>query len=278
MKRNSLGWWLAASNVAIVLLVAAGISYFAIDMLRDLGDDQQKVRVQLAGANSRQEVTRITEKALNDARALAARPEMRRLVTEPARAGLPPVLRRFCEENQLDGCVVYDGAQVVAAAGTELPWAELFAISEEQGERFMAVPVKTQLSVAGATAKLPGQYSAFTVMVVRLLDDRLAKVLAEHSGYAVHIINYNTFSATPVNEFTSLHSQAMTYGRFVQRIDSLGLYASSFPIFTVSGECIALIQTTASSAETDQSVSSLIWRLIGTACVFAALAKPGIPL
>jgi len=272
MKRNSLGWWLAASNVAIVLLVAAGISYFAIDMLRDLGDDQQKVRVQLAGANSRQEVTRITEKALNDARALAARPEMRRLVTEPARAGLPPVLRRFCEENQLDGCVVYDGAQVVAAAGTELPWAELFAISEEQGERFMAVPVKTQLSVAGATAKLPGQYSAFTVMVVRLLDDRLAKVLAEHSGYAVHIINYNTFSATPVNEFTSLHSQAMTYGRFVQRIDSLGLYASSFPIFTVSGECIALIQTTAPSSETDQSVSTLIKRLIITAIVFALLA------
>ena len=42
MKRNSLGWWLAASNVVIVLLVAAGISYFAIDMLRGLADSQQK--------------------------------------------------------------------------------------------------------------------------------------------------------------------------------------------------------------------------------------------
>ena len=41
MKRNSLGWWLAASNVVIVLLVAAGISYFAIDMLRDLADEWQ---------------------------------------------------------------------------------------------------------------------------------------------------------------------------------------------------------------------------------------------
>jgi len=147
MKRNTLGWWLAASNVVIVLLVAAGISYFAIDMLRDLGDDQQKVRVQLAGANSRQEVTRITEKALNDARALAAKPEMPRLTSESGRAGLPQVLRRFCDDNQLDACVVFDGAQVVASVGSELPWAELFAISEEQGERFMAVPVKTQLSV-----------------------------------------------------------------------------------------------------------------------------------
>ena len=61
MKRNSLGWWLAASNVVIVLLVAAGISYFAIDMLRDLGDSQQKTRVQLAGANSRAEITRMAE-------------------------------------------------------------------------------------------------------------------------------------------------------------------------------------------------------------------------
>ena len=99
MKRNSLGWWLATSNVLIVLLVTAGISYFAVDMLRDLGDDQQKVRVQLAGANSRQEITRLAEKALNDVRVLAAKPEMRRLVNERARAGLPPVLRRFCDRT-----------------------------------------------------------------------------------------------------------------------------------------------------------------------------------
>jgi signal transduction histidine kinase len=272
MKRNSLGWWLAASNVVIVLLVAAGISYFAIDMLRDLADSQQKTRLQLAGANSRQEVTRLAEQALNDARAQAARPEMRRLVSEASREALPPVLRQFCDRSQLDACVVYDGAQVVAAVGTELPWAELFAISEEQGERFMAVPLRSELSVVGATAKLPAQYSAFTVMVVRLLDDRLAKTLAEHSGFDTRIINYRTYSATPVNEFTSLHSQAMTHGRFVQRIDSLGLYAASFPVFAVSGECIALIMTTAPSTETDQSVSVLVWRLIITAIVLAALA------
>jgi signal transduction histidine kinase len=272
MKRNSLGWWLAASNVLIVLLVTAGISYFAVDMLRDLGDDQQKVRVQLAGANSRQEVTRLAEKALNDVRTLAARPELRRLVRGPARAGLPPVLRRFCEEYGLDGCVVFDGAQVVAAVGKDLPWAELLAISQEQGERFMAVPLKTQLSVMGATARLPTQTASFTVMVVRLLDDRLARLLAEHSGFDTRIVNFNAYSAMPVNEFTSLHSRAMTYGHYVQRIEPLGLYASSFPVFTVSGECIALIQTTAPSTETDQSVSALVKRLIITAIVFALLA------
>jgi signal transduction histidine kinase len=273
MKRNSLGWWLAASNVAIVLLVAAGISYFAIDMLRGLADSQQKVRVQLAGANAREEITRMGEDTLSYARVLAERPPLRRLLAEPGREGLTPFLRRFCETSELDACAVFDGAQVVASSGVTLPWAQIFAVSEEQGERFMAVPTGTQFSVVGATAKLPAQYTSFSVLVVHLLDDRLAKVLIEHSGLQVRLINYRAFNATPDNEFTSLHSQALTDGRFaVQRIDGLGLYASSFPVFSSSGECIALIETRASATETDRAVSTLVWRLILTAFVFAVLA------
>ena len=117
MKRNSLGWWLAASNVAIVLLVAAGISYFAIDMLRGLADSQQKIRVQLAGANRAPEITRMAEDTLTYARVLAERPPLRRLIAEPGREGLAPFLRRFCETSELDACAVFDGAQVVAASG-----------------------------------------------------------------------------------------------------------------------------------------------------------------
>jgi signal transduction histidine kinase len=110
-------------------------------------------------------------------------------------------------------------------------------------------------------------------MVVHLLDDSLARVLSKHSGYPVTLINFRAYSATPVNDFTSLHSQAMTDGRFaVQRIESQELYAASFPIFSSSGEVIALILTTASATETDQAVSSLVWRLIVTAVMFAVLA------
>jgi signal transduction histidine kinase len=273
MKRNSLGWWLAASNLAIVLLVAAGISYFAIDMLRDLADGQQKIRVQLAGANSRAEITRLAEDTLTYARVLAERPPLRRLVTQSGREDLAPFLRRFCETSDLDACAVFDGAQVVAASGVELPWPQLYTVAVEQGERFMAVPPGTEYSVVGAVAKLPAQYSSFSVVVVRLLGADLANVLSEHTGLPVRIVNYRAFNATPVNEFTSLHSQALADGRFaVQRIDSLGLYASSYPIFSSSGEGIALIETRASSTETDQAVSSLVSRLILTAVVFALLA------
>ena len=273
MKRNSLGWWLAASNVAIVLLVAAGISYFAIDMLRGLADSEQKSHVQLAGANARDEITRMAEDTLTYARVLAERPPLRRLIAEPGRQGLAPFMRRFCETSELDACAMFDGAQVVASSGVDLPWPQLFAVAQEQGERFMAVPAGTQFSVVGASAKLSAQYTSFSVLVVHLLDDPLAAVLSEHSGLPVRFINYRAFNATPDNEFTSLHSQALADGRFsVQRIDSLGLYASSFPIFSSSGEGIALIETRASAAATDRAVSSLVWRLILTAFVFAVLA------
>jgi len=273
MKRNSLGWWLAASNVAIVLLVAAGISYFAIDMLRDLADNQQKVRVQLAGANARQEITRMAEDTLTYARVLADRPPLGRLLSEPGREGLAPFLRRFCETSGLDACVVLDGAQVVAAAGKDLPWPAILTVSREQGDRFMAVPAGTQFSVIGAVAKLPGQYSSFSVMVVHLLDEAVAATLSAHNGLPTRLVNYRAFNSLPDDEFTSLHSQALTDGRFaVQRIESLGLYASSFPVFSSSGEGIALIEVRASAKETDRSVSALVWRLIITAFAFAVLA------
>jgi signal transduction histidine kinase len=273
MKRNSLGWWLAASNVAIVLLVAAGISYFAIDMLRDLADSQQKVRVQLAGANSRAEITRMAEDTLTYARVLAERPPLRRLIGETEREGLTPFLRRFCETSELDACAVFDGAQLVAATRADLPWTQLYTVAAEQGERFMAAPSGTQLSVIGASAKLPAQYASFSVMVLHLLDDQLAQVLSTHTGLPVQVINYRAYAATPDNEFTSLHSQALTDGRFaVQRIDPLGLYASSFPIMSSNGEGVALIETRAPSQETDRAVSALVWRLILTAVVLALLA------
>jgi signal transduction histidine kinase len=295
MKRNSLGWWLAASNLLIVLLVAAGISYFAIDMLRDLADSQQKNSVQLAGANARAEINRMAEDTLSHARRLAELPPLRRLLAEPGREGLMPILRRFCDSNGLDACAVFEGEQVVAASGPVLPWNGLRPIIVEQGERFMAIPPGTQISVVGATAKLPGAPAPaaaaagpeaaaagpapISVVVVHLLDDHLASVLSEHSSLpeqavpAVRLINYRAFNALPEDQFTSLHSQALADGRFaVQRIDSLGLYASSYPVFSSTGEGVALIETRAPSTETDRAVSKLVWRLIWTAVGFAVLA------
>jgi signal transduction histidine kinase len=273
MKRNSLGWWLAASNVAIVLLVAAGISYFAIDMLRDLADGQQRVAVQLAGANSRAEITRMSENTLANARVLAERPALRRLLTGPERNDLAGVLNRFREDYAVEAVAVFDGAQVVASSGPELPWSQLHTLSEEQGERFMVAPSGTELSVIGAVARLPAQFGSFSVMVARVLDANEEELLSAHSGLQVRILNYRKFAAAPDDEFTSLHSEAQTPRRFAtKRIESMGLYASSFPIMASTGESVAFIETRASATETDSAVSSLVWRLIISAIVLAVLA------
>ena len=184
MKRNSLGWWLAASNVAIVLLVAAGISYFAIDMLRGLADSQQKVRVQLAGANARAG-NHAHGRGHADLCARARRTSATAAACSPesGRDGLAPFLRRFCETSELDACAVFDGAQVVASSGVDVALAaDLHGLARSRAS--VSWPCRPARSIRWSARwpNYPAQYSSFSVMVVHLLDDTLAKVLAEHSG------------------------------------------------------------------------------------------------
>ncbi|MEB3067394.1 hypothetical protein, partial [Parvimonas micra] len=80
--KTSLGWWMVAIHVAIVLLVGGGISYSAVGMLHDLADEQGKSRVQLASAMAREDLRRNSEDALTAARTLADRPTLQRLLSE----------------------------------------------------------------------------------------------------------------------------------------------------------------------------------------------------
>ena len=117
----------------------------------------------------------MAEDTLTYARVLAERPPLQRLLAEPGREGLVPFLRRFCETSELDACAVFDGAQVVASSGKALPWAAMLHRSRRsRASVSWRCRRGTQYSVIGAVAKLPAQYSSFSVMVVHLLDDRLA--------------------------------------------------------------------------------------------------------
>ena len=97
--KTSLGWWMVAIHVAIVLLVGGGISYSAIHMLHDLADEQGKSRVQLAGAMAREDLRKNAEDTLTAARALAERPTLQRLLSEGRTDAITPLLRRSCEES-----------------------------------------------------------------------------------------------------------------------------------------------------------------------------------
>ena len=115
--KTSLGWWLAAIHVAIVLLVGGGISFSAIGMLRDLADEQGKARVQLAGAMAREDLRRIGEDAVTAAHVLAERPTLQRLLAEDRTDALALFLRRFCETESIGACAVFTGTQLIAQAG-----------------------------------------------------------------------------------------------------------------------------------------------------------------
>ena len=272
-SRAPLGVWIALINVAIVILVVGGISISAIGSLRDLANQQGSARVQLAGAMAREDLRRYGEDALTQAKSVADRQTLQRMMADARSASLGLYLRRSCNSDTIVACAVFEGGQLVAQAGVSLPWDEIAASAAEQGERFLAAPTVGRYAVIGASAQIGGA-TGRRLFVARLLDDRMAQVLSERVGMPIRLINYHMFVEDKrVDDFTRLHSAGLSDGRSaVARIDDLDLYAASFPVFASTGEAIALLEARLPSAEIDASVGSLVRRLIVTAIVLAALA------
>jgi sensor histidine kinase regulating citrate/malate metabolism len=63
---------------------------------------QALVRAQLAVATARELLRRAGEDALSDARVLAERPTLQRLLESEANSGLEPFLRRFSDTTETD--------------------------------------------------------------------------------------------------------------------------------------------------------------------------------
>jgi signal transduction histidine kinase len=271
-RKAGLGWSLAAINFAIVLVVVTGISISAIGKLRDLADEQGKARVQLAGAIAREDLRRISEDALSSARILSERPALVRLLAENRTAAIPPLLRRFCQTDTIDACAVFQEDVLLAEAGAQVSWSDVFTANSEQGERFMAVPEDSEYPILGAVTTVAGR-AGIRVFVVRLLDDEMASVMSQHVGLEVRLLNYRKYVDAPVDTFTPLHSAGLADGRSaVLRIEPEDVYASSFPVFASTGEAIVLIETRLPAADIDNSASRLTQRLLITAIVLSLLA------
>jgi signal transduction histidine kinase len=270
--KTSLGWWLVAVHVAIVLLVGGGISYSAIGMLRDLADDQGKARVQLAGAMAREDLRRMVEDAGTAARVIADQPTLQRLLAQGRTDAIPPILRRACETGGMDACAVFSGTQLTTQSGPPLDWQGVATDSTEQGATFMALPSNIRLPILGASAPL-GDTEGSKVFVARLLNDKLARSLTQQVGLEVKLVDYRSFTNDPVNAFTPLYSAALADGRSaVQRINSQGVYASCVPVFASTGEAIALIEVLLPTVAIDTSSTHLTHKLLVTALILAVLA------
>jgi len=272
-SRASLGVWIAVINVSIVLLVVGGISISAIGSLRDLADSQGQSRVQLAGAMAREDLRRLSEDALTQAKSVAERQTLHRLLADRELQAIGPYLRRSCNNESITSCAVFEGEALLAQAGIALPWEQIAATASEQGERFLAVPEGSRHSVMGASTIIPGA-TGRRLFVARLFDDRLAQVLSDRVGLEIRLLNYRSFVADKkVDRFTQLHSAGLSDGRSaVARIDDPDVYAASFPVFASTGEAIALLEARLPTQDIDASVGSLVKRLLITAIVLAALA------
>jgi signal transduction histidine kinase len=270
--KTSLGWWLVAIHVAIVLLVGGGISYSAISMLRDLADDQGKARVQLAGAMAREDLRRMVEDAGTAARALSEQPTLARLLSQGRTDALPSILRRACDTAGMDACAIFSGTQLTSQTGPPLDWQGIVTDSTEQGATFMALPSNMRVPLLGAYASL-GDTEGTRVFVVRLLNEKLSRALTQQVGLDVKLVDYRSFTNDPVNAFTPLYSAALADGRSaVQRVSSQGVYASCVPVFTATGEAIALVEALLPTAAIDTSSSHLTHKLLVTALILAVLA------
>jgi signal transduction histidine kinase len=270
--KTTLGWWLVAVHVAIVLIVGGGLSYSAVGMLHDQADEQGKARVQLASAMAREDMRRMGEDEVTSLRALADRPTLQRLLSEGRTDAIPPLLRRSCDAAHVDACAVVSGTQVVAESGPTLDWQSIITSSTEQGMTFLALPTNVRTPVMGAYAGL-GDTEGTRVYAVLLLNDRLAKTLSERVGLEIKLLDYRSFTNDPVNAYTPLYSAALADGRSaVQRIASKGQYAASVPVFASTGEAIALLQALLPTDAIDSSSGRLIRKLLVTTLILAALA------
>jgi signal transduction histidine kinase len=268
-RKVRLSWLLAGINVLLVILVVGGISISAVGLLRKLADDQGLVRVQLAGATAREELRRLGEDTLTAARSLAARPTLRRMVSEESSNAVELFLRRACQAASADVCAVTQNGSVIAQSGAA-SWKDILAANTEQGERFMVAPPSPAVPLLGAVVGIEGDLHVY---VLRTFDTKLAAKLTERAGLNVRLLSYRDFAGMSADAFTQLHSAALSDGRSAaSRVDKLGVFASSFPVFASTGEAIALIETRLPAVELDATVSALVHRLWITALVLGALA------
>jgi signal transduction histidine kinase len=266
-----LRWWLAGSEVVIVLMVAGGLSLYAGERLRQEADSQGTARVQLGGAMARETLRRMEEDALAAARSIGDDPALQQALGA-SNQDVDAVLRRLCPPDSAEACALFDGARLLSHTGANLPWNEILLSIARQGHIFLAAPVASPTALFGATAPVSA-HEGFSIIVVHPLDARLAANLSQAAGLAIRLIDYRSYTTAAVDQLSSVHSASLADGHYaVAHIQPLDLYVASFPLFTSAGEVIALIEARLPAAQIDSEIRSLIHRLLITALVLALLA------
>ena len=267
-----LASWLGGGSVFIVLLAVAAIAIACAVLLNRLVEQQALVRAQLAVASGRELLRRVGEDALSDARGLAERPTLQRLLVSDGNSGLEPFLQRFSETTGTDVAAVMRDGSVLAQSGPTVDWSEVATALQEQGERFVIAPKSGASLIWGAAALLPG--TDVRAVTLRLTTPAMLARLSSQVGAQLQVVNFSTYHAPPEEELTPLHTQALANpgGAAAGVLAHGSIYVASLLIAAQTGEVVGLLDGRLSGAASLAATHSFDWILATTALIVAAIA------
>jgi len=268
---------LGIGSVLIVLIAVLAMALSSQRLLGRLAERQALTRAQLAAAGAREFLRRANEDVFSSAQVLAERPILQRLLQGQSWRMLEPVLQRFCATGGGDVCAVLaPGVEVSAGAqGSPVSWQEVLAAVDEQGQRFVLAPQDGSAPITGAYLSSAADPQV-RVVVLRRLQGPLLRSLRDQVGAEVRIINYSSYAAPPDDPYTTLHSMALSDGRYAaMRLSNPDVYAATSMLSAVNGEIVGLIDVELPATEFDAAVGSLTQRLVIIAVVVLAIAGLG---
>jgi signal transduction histidine kinase len=267
-----LASWLGGGSVFIVLLAVAAIALACAILLNRLVQQQALVRAQLAVASARELLRRAGEDALSNARVLAERPTLQRLLESDANSGLEPFLRRFSETTGADVTALMRGDTALAQSGPAIDWPEIATALQEQGERFVIAPKDGGALIWGAAAAVPG--TNVRAVTLKLTDPELLGKLGVQVGAQLRAVNFATYHAPPDDDMTPLHTQALANpgGVAAGRLTRGNQFAATMVLAAQTGEVVGLLDARLSSAEFVAATHSFDWILGTTAIIVAGIA------
>jgi len=230
------------------------------------------VRTQLAVTSARELLRRAAEDSLSDARVLAERPPLQRLLDTESSGGLEPFLRRFNETTGTDVAGLLRGTTLLGQSGSQVDWSQIATALAEQGERFVVAPKNGGDLIWGAAASLPG--SGVRAVTARLTTPQLLAMLGNQVGAQLRVVNFATYHAPPDDDMTALHTRALasSAGVAAGRLAAGDQYAATVVLAAQTGEVVGLLDARLSSAEFAAATRNFDWILVTVSIIVAAVA------
>jgi signal transduction histidine kinase len=271
-----LASWLGGGSVFIVLLAVAAIAIACAVLLDRQVAQQALVRAQLAVTSAREQLRRDGEDLLTDARDLAERPALPRLLATPQNGGLEPFLRRFSETTNVDVAALMQGNVALAQSGPRVDWSEIATALQEQGERFVVAPKSGGPLIWGAAVTVPGTPAGMPVRAVTLTLTSPARLaaLSRQVGAALQVVNFSTYHAPPDDLMTPVHTSSLAVPGTAAAIKLKrgNIYAASLVLAAQTGEVVGLLDARVNGAEFAAAIRSFDRVLLITALFIAAVA------